>query len=63
VKVWRRAAIVAVVIGSWFVVLGYLSGALPLENVHFSWWYCGCLESFFLSKVKVLGGGCVPMVG
>jgi hypothetical protein len=49
------------------MVLDFLLGALSLEKGALSLGYLLGLvllpESFYLSKVTVLGGGCVPMVG
>jgi hypothetical protein len=52
-------------LGLWF--WDFLLGALSLEKGALSLGYLLGLvllpESFYLSKVTVLGGGCVPMVG
>jgi hypothetical protein len=52
-------------LGLWF--LNFMLGALPLDKGAL---YLSSLlglillpESFYRSKVTVLGGGCVPMVG
>jgi hypothetical protein len=54
-------------IGLGLVVWDFLLGALSLEKGALSLGYLLGLvllpESFYLSKVTVLGGGCVPMVG
>jgi hypothetical protein len=54
---------------SWSMVWEFLLGVLPLEKgaLSLSLGYpLGLVllpESFYLSKVTVLGGGCMPMVG
>jgi hypothetical protein len=48
------------------VVWDFLSGALSLEKGAISWLSLVLVllsELFYLSKAKVLGGHCVPMVG
>jgi hypothetical protein len=52
---------------SWSLVWDFLLGALSLERGVLSLGYLLGLvllpESFYLSKVTMLGGGCIPMVG
>jgi hypothetical protein len=52
---------------SWFMVLDFLLGVLPLDKGVLSLGYLlGMVllpELFYMSKLMVLGGGCVSMVG
>jgi hypothetical protein len=52
---------------SWSLVWDFILGALSLERGALSLGYLLSLvllpESFYISKVMMLGGGCVPMVG